>query len=624
MALVLCMYCTNTDMGGDPVSLRGDGVYRPVLARGDGHMMFLMARSMAFDGDWNFDNDLGRFGDPWHQVRGPSGHKVIPHPIGPPMLWTPLLWVSEGGAVVANLAGADIPLHGYTPWHQRFVFFSSVLAAFLACLLAMRVAREAGGRWARAYATTAVLLGTSLTYYATYMPSYGHALDAAACSGFLAYWAITIGRVDRRRWILLGVLLGLAMLVRMQDLAFAIVLVIEAVHSFAAVRTWREAVRWLVRGLIVLAAAAVVFAPQLLYWHVVYGAAFAMPQGKEYVRLGSPMVMELLFAPRNGWFSTTPVAYLATLGLFFVPRRFRLVAAGLIAAVALQAYLNSCIMDWWGMASWGSRRMCSVTLPLVVGLTALLWRAGTLARRLPIAARHAVAIAILGSFAAWNVRAVRRFRSGTAAPADIETTCCERVPSALRAPAKWIYDRVGDPFEFPANAVFALRHDVSLKSWDLAVGNYPVIPPANAFYDGTLWQQHGNWRIGHPGAEPYLIGGWSPSRQADRPFRWTTTDHVTAIVPNLMPYDQRVVVWLAPGAARDVTVHWDDVVVATPHLQPDWNQVTFDLAHVSVGEHELTIDAPVGTIQAAAPWPQPRVPVGVAVGSVEVQLLAPP
>src|SRR4029078_10367508 len=73
--LVSTMYCTNQDMCGDPKPPRGDGVYRPVLARGDGHMMYLMARSTALDGDWRFNNDLGRFGDPWNQALGPTGRK---------------------------------------------------------------------------------------------------------------------------------------------------------------------------------------------------------------------------------------------------------------------------------------------------------------------------------------------------------------------------------------------------------------------------------------------------------------------------------------------------------------------------------------------------------------------
>ncbi|HLL24944.1 MAG TPA: hypothetical protein VK427_22575, partial [Kofleriaceae bacterium] len=150
---VVVLYVANRDMGGDPHSPRGDGVYRPVLARGDGHMLYLIARSTALDLDWDFANDL-KFGDPWRQATNPStGRKIIPQPVGPALVWTPLLWVAHGASKVANVFGADIPAHGYTPWHQRFVFLSSALGACLAIALAMIVARRlVGGRWAATYA----------------------------------------------------------------------------------------------------------------------------------------------------------------------------------------------------------------------------------------------------------------------------------------------------------------------------------------------------------------------------------------------------------------------------------------------------------------------------------------
>ncbi|HEX4352090.1 MAG TPA: hypothetical protein VHZ95_04235, partial [Polyangiales bacterium] len=277
--LVLAMYCTNHDMGGDPNGTRGDGHYRPVLARGDGHMLYLMARSTALDGDWVFDNDLARFGDPWNEPRTKTGRKSIVHPIGPALVWTPLIWIAEGAAVVANAFGAEIPLHGYTLWHQRFVFLSSVVFACGAVLLGRKLANQTiGGAWCSSYAAIAVLLGTSLTYYATYMPSYGHAMDAFACAAFLAYWAHTVGRCDRRRWMILGVLLGVAALIRVQEVAMGVVVATEIGASVYTGRTRSELARWLVGGVLVLAVALVVFIPQLIEWHLVFGSITGLPQ----------------------------------------------------------------------------------------------------------------------------------------------------------------------------------------------------------------------------------------------------------------------------------------------------------------------------------------------------------
>ncbi|HEX7837170.1 MAG TPA: hypothetical protein VF469_06880 [Kofleriaceae bacterium] len=622
-AVIVGMYCTNQDMGGQPDAPRGDGVYRPVLARGDGHLMYLMARSTALDGDWRFDNDLARFGDPFRQRTTKAGRKAIPHPIGPALVWTPLIWIAQAGAVVANAFGAGIALHGYTLWHQRFVFLSSALFACAAALLGAHLARRlVGGAWAPAYGAVAVLLGTQLTYYATYMPSYSHAMDALACAGFLFYWVITVGRSDRRRWIALGALLGIAALVRVQELAMGAVIALEvAIETVRQRGQWRGVARWWLGGAAALAVALIVFVPQLVEWQRVFGEATGLPQGARFTRPGAPMIGEVLFAPRNGWLSTTPIAYAAVIGLFTLPRRARVVGAGLIGAVAIQVYLNSTVFDWWAGAAFGGRRMCNVTLPLVVGLASLVGRCGQLARRVPVGARHAIALAILGPMVAWNLMRVGELRGGVPAPDALAPSCCDRVPRSVRGVVAAVYRLVGNPFELPASAAFAWRHGVPIDRWDKTVGSYPMVPQLDTLLDDQLWAQRGVWRIGSAGIEPYLVSGWSRAVTADRPLRWTTAASATVLVPNLMPYGQRLTLWLLPAGARHATVRWNGAVVAEAELS-GWTAVRFDLPDIAVHTNELTIEAAPGPFQPAS-GPAPDGPVGVAVSDLELEFLRP-
>lgn len=637
-AAIAVLYLTNHDMGsdghgGDDLGTRGDGHYRPVLARGDGHMMFLMARSIVFDRDLNFDNDLARFGDPWGQPRTATGRKGIPHPIGPPLVWAPVLALAHGGAVVANLFGAGIPTHGYTAWHQRIVFFTSVVFGCGAVLLGRRLARRiVGGTWAPTYAAIAILLGSSLTYYATMMPSYGHALDGFACAAFLGYWAATVGRDDLRRYVVLGALLGFAMLIRVQELGMGVVVAVElctrATHALldrsvvARVRL-RTAAAHLGRGVLVLAVALVAFTPQLVAWKVVYGA-YHMPQGEAYTRWTTPMVPELLWSARNGWFTTTPVAYLAVIGLALVPRKHRLIGAGLIAAVVVQVYLNSVIMDWWGQAAYGQRRLCSVTLPLVVGLATLLTTLGQAAarlRRVPRAVWHSVAIVVLAPMLAWNLWRVSALRSGKPAPTGHAPTCCANVPKPLRGLATRVYRTIGNPFELPASAVFAWRHGTSLARWDEAVGDYPIVLDGNLMMTGGWRGQKGTWNLAGGGGAPYLLEGFGPTQSGDRPFRWTVAGHARALIPNLIPAGQRFTVWLAPGGARHVRLRFAGAQVADVDLVPGWNPVTFAVAAPPTGSNELTIDSELG-LALDGPLPRPRLGfAGVAIGVVEVGFL---
>lgn len=591
-ALIVVMFFVNKDMGGDPVTPRGDGVYRPVLARGDGHMLYLMARSTALDLDWNFTNDLARFGDPWREPLTPTGRKSIIHPIGPALVWTPLIWLGEVSAAVANIFGADIPMHGYTLWHQRVVFLSSALFACGAVLIARRhTERLLSASWASPYAAICVLLGTSLTYYATNMPSYSHAMDAFACAAFLYYWASTIGRSDRRRWCVLGALFGIAALVRTQELGLGVVLAFELTHELVRRRRdLRTLLPWLIGAGISIVITFVVLIPQLIEWHVVFGSWRGLPQGPRFTRPNAPMIGEVLFAPRNGWFSSTPLSYAAVLGLFVVPKRARLVAIGFLLAVAVQVYLSSIVLDWWSSASFGQRRLCNVTGPLVFGLAALIHQGGHFVRRMPRRAQHAMLIAIAAPFIGWNLRQVDKLSGGKAAQSELVPTCCSKIERPLRPIAQWIYDHVGSPFEFPASAWFAIEHDVPLSRWDQTVGNYPLIPGIADLPDVRYSQLRGSWDVGSDALRPYLLDGWSEPQRVDKqkPFRYTLTDSARILVPNLVPESQHVTAWLSAVPPTSVMLKWNGNLVGIA-LVGGWTAVTFVIPAGDLHTNELEI-----------------------------------
>jgi len=630
------MYCTNSDMGGDPHSPRGDGRYRPVLARGDGHLLFLMARSLVFDGDLIFDNDLARFGDPFSQQRTTTGRKGIPHPIGPALVWSPMLAAAHGGAVVANAGGADIQTHGYTLWHQRIVFASSVAFACLAAVLGVWVfRRRVGGTWAPAWACAAVLLGTSVTYYATYMPSYGHAMDAAGAGLFLSVWAVTIGDLRWRRWVGLGALLGLASLVRSQELGLGIVVIVETVAigwvtPSGEARPWLWRARVVARATAVLVVALIVLIPQFVAWELVYGTWTGLPQGPNFTRPAHPMVAELLFSARNGWFSTTPLAYAGVLGLGVMAvggtslgARARVAAIGLLAAVAMQVYANSIVHDWWSSASFGQRRLCSMTTPVVVGLATwmyVLGRGVSRWRRVPRAVWHGVALVVLGWFVAWNLGWVTKYKRGRAPERPAGRICCRDVPAPLAAVARPIYRAVGNPFALPASAMLWLRHGVHPRRWDEVVGNYPWVPPTD-YTRESIAGQGANWDLGGNGAQPYVIRGLGPpSAGPGRAIRWTTAPVAEILVPNLLPTPQRLSLWVAPnvpegGAPVDLVVRWNGAVVVrasltavSPTRTVEWN-IDGDVG-LNVLRLEAALQPPVGV---AGEW-KPRASAGVAVG----------
>jgi hypothetical protein len=625
-ALVGAMYCTNSDWGGDPITPRGDGQYRPVLARGDGHLYYLMARSTVIDGDWVFDNDLARFGDPWAARVTRAGRKAIPHPIGPALVWAPVLAGAQAMAWTLDQLGADIPLHGYTGFHQRLVFATTVLFAWLVVLFGYRAARRlAGGRWGPAFAAVAVLLGTSVAYYATYMPSYPHVMDACFAAAFLHYWVTTVGVFTVRRFAILGGLLGIATLVRSQELACGVVVAIEigaGVVTAVRARAWRDAARMIGLGALTLAIALACFAFQIYEWHVVYGGWGGLPQGPRFTRFGHPLVLETLFSSRNGWFASTPIAYLGAIGLAFLPRRHRLIGAGLLAVVVVQVYLCSTVFDWWSSASFGQRRLVSMSYPLIVGLATLLVACAKLAARVRLRrwVRHAIALIVLGWLVAWNLVQVFPLRGGKPANADVHPMCCDAIPPPLRWIAQPVYRAIGNPFALPASAYFAVRYGVPLTRWDRAVGAYPLVPGLDDLTDGTyLAKARGAWNLGGgAGIEAWLVDGFGPSAPAAAGapvgnLRWTVEDRARALVPSLMPEGQRMTLWVLAGA-RHVVLRWNGDVIADQDLADGWNPVRFDVPEdrMRTGMNTLDVEAPRGGDGR-----------GVGVGRLELQFVPP-
>jgi hypothetical protein len=269
-----------------------------------------------------------------------------------------------------------------------------------------------------------------------------------------------------------------------------------------------------------------------------------------------------------------------------------------------------------------------VTLPLVVGLAALLWRAGRLAaraRKIPRAAWHVAWVLLAaGPLVAWNLSRVMDLRHGKPAPSEHMPSCCAAVAGPLRAPARWLYERIGPPFQLPASAAFALAHGVGLDRWDRTVGRYPLVPPWNALDDAQLPRYRGAWRIGDAGIEPFLVGGFSAPARAERLFRWTTAEVATVLVPNLMPYGQRLELWLAAGGASRAAVRFQGAVVATADLSGSWTKVGFDLPDIPLHTNELSIESAPAPMPPRPGWPAPPGPVGVAVGELELSFLPRP
>jgi hypothetical protein len=354
---------------------------------GDAVHYFVYLRSLVFDGDLRFQNEyirLYRLSTPpppdteWVFTPLPTGYTRNVMPIGTAVVWAPLYLLTTAGAWLLHALGLAAPADGFSRPFQASAAFSGIAAATLGAWLAFRMARDLFGPAVALWATLAVWLGSSALYYSLVSPTYSHASSMLVTSLVLYAWWRTIDRRTTSRYAMVGALVGLAALVRLQDVVFLAAPVLDALDD-ARHSAGNRRRRWGHAGLnaaVASAAAAVAFSPQMFVWSTIYGSALLVPQGSGFMRWSEPHVVEMLFSSFRGLFTWTPVVLVAVAGLLQLGPGRRHLAITLGVIFVLSCYVNAAVADWWAGEAFGARRFVSCFPVFVVGCAAMLdrWR----------------------------------------------------------------------------------------------------------------------------------------------------------------------------------------------------------------------------------------------------------
>jgi hypothetical protein len=139
--------------------------------------------------------------------------------------------------------------------------------------------------------------------------------------------------------------------------------------------------------LIFLLAFAVTLAPQVLVYQTLYGHPRPSSTVAGKLEWLSPHFFGTLIDSAHGAFVWSPILSLGLLGLAWLWRRDRLLAALLLLGLLAQTYINGAISTWHLSGSFGFRRLIDSTPIFVLGLAALVaWLRPRIGRATLIAA----------------------------------------------------------------------------------------------------------------------------------------------------------------------------------------------------------------------------------------------
>lgn len=563
---------------------------------GDGFYTYIWARSLAYDLDLDLTNDYAICGDHWGMGR-PEAPGLGPrnqwNP-GPAVVWTPMIWL---GRLVHPMSGDSRDAQGCDGPISDFALFGTVIMAFLAVWLTHRLARRHFGVGPALLAAAAVAFATPLTYYGTWMASYGHAPAAFGAALFLERWDGTRERTSAARWAMLGALLGLAMLMRPQSAILVIAPFYEWLLSARkeAKVSRRALARHVGKGVLFVVAIVVVFWPQLHAWKVAYGTYFAMPQGPHYMRWGEPSLDGVLFASTGGLLVWTPFLYVALGG--FVPAirsaRHRRVALLFAAIFALTLYVNAAVWDYWGSVGFSNRRFTSMAPIFGFGFAAAFAAFARFARRRPLAFAGGTGVGVLALFAIWTYAGMTGVATGRLATWR-EQPMVEAWQGTYREASKGVWEAVGNPMAWPASLPFALRwrvhprHYDAMRGMSLFYAEYQDrAPRANEnvarFADSSLH-------------ELYAVEGFGDAATVEgRRALPADGGQARLLVPFFIEdFEAIELEWRGPEGST-ATVRWDGERIGRVTFDGEWTtgrfEVPADLRHPGVTEIALESDA---------------------------------
>jgi hypothetical protein len=369
------------------------------IVRGDAVHQYVQLRSMVFDRDLHFENEYvqlynltGREPEnDWVYMPTATGHVRNYMAVGAAIFWAPAFLAVSAAVWVANALGASYPFDGYGRIFQATAGFSGIIAAVLGSWLTFLTAASLFDRRSAIWATLTIWLASSAIYYSLISPTYSHVTSMFAVSLFWLVWVRTMDRQTPGRYAVIGLLAGVATLMRWQDAVLLILPALDVLWHRGPARLSSLASRLAACG----AGALVGFAPQMAFWAIVYGQPLAIPQGPEFMKWTEPALWLVLFSAYHGLLTWTPVIAIALVGLVALVQRNRFIGLSAIAFFCVAWYVNAAVADWWAGEAFGARRFLSCYPIFVLGLTALFDRFRTRALAVPAFAIASVGYTLL-------------------------------------------------------------------------------------------------------------------------------------------------------------------------------------------------------------------------------------
>jgi hypothetical protein len=244
----------------------------------DGFYYYAYTVSLALDRDLDFSNQYrfnkGQASREYARLIERTQRLGNCWGIGAGLLWLPAFALTHLTVLAAKAIGLPLTTTGYELYYQLPTYLWSFLLGLLGMGLLYRLLTEVFD-WRHAFgATVGILFGTALSNYAFLHANMSHWVSAASATAYL-YGVFQVYRHPEQwcRWLIAGLALGVAAMVRYQNAALGVLLA-GLLWQLVRQGQWRTLA---VGVTIQIAAAIVAFLPQIVAWREIYGLYLPNP-----------------------------------------------------------------------------------------------------------------------------------------------------------------------------------------------------------------------------------------------------------------------------------------------------------------------------------------------------------
>ncbi len=322
---------------------------------------------------------------PGYHITTPTGFIHNQWAAGPALLWLPFFLVAHVIVLLLNALGVPVAADGFS---FPYVLASSIgtCAYSLATLLLLyAIARRYFTNTIAAGSVIVVAFATPLVFYTFVNPFTSHAFDAFVGALYVFCWIRVRDKPAFGTYVALGLVIGLATWIRVQNLLLLVVPAIETISLlFLPLELdWKKRFHAFMSAVVpLITGIGVLIFPLLLFWRTVYGNwivnTYSAASGLVFNPL-NPHLVEVLFSSDRGLFVWSPVLIFSILGTLPLWRIDRRLTVLLVVNFLFIFYIVASSNMWNGAVAFGARHFVGCTSYFVLGLAAF---AAILARRI--------------------------------------------------------------------------------------------------------------------------------------------------------------------------------------------------------------------------------------------------